>query len=299
MSVQSVAVIGVGVMGAPMAMNIHGAGLKLTVCDRSETARAPFASLGLRCTDRPAGCTDCDVIVVLTATPDQMRDVIFGAGGVVEGLKDSKPMIAIMGTVAPKTMREFARDLAPHGVRIMDAPVSGGVVKARDGTLAVMMGGTQADCDTLRPVAEAVGEEIFHCGALGTGQVTKIVNNLVGISILMVAAEAYRIGIENGLLLPDAMPVFEAGTGRNFLTAAPHAATEAYSAWAETRSKFDALQSIISKDVDLALSIGTGSGPLPMTNALRTVLAGVGDETFETWSAVVSAAPGGEAEDHG
>lgn len=298
MTVQSVAVIGVGVMGAPMAKNIHEAGLDLTVCDRSEIARAPFAALGLRCTDRPADCANCDVVIVLTATPNQARDVIFGAGGIIEGLTDTKPLIAIMGTVAPATMREFADDLEPHGVEIMDAPVSGGVVKARAGTLAIIMGGSQANCETLRPIAEAVGEEIFHCGALGTGQATKIVNNLVGISMLMVAAEAYRIGIENGLSLPDAIPVFEAGTGRNFLTTKPNAASEAYTAWAGTRSQFDALQSIITKDIDLALSIGAKVGPLPMTSAIRSVLASVGDETFETWSMVAATGAGGEAADH-
>lgn len=286
MNVQSVAVIGVGVMGAPMAMNIYEAGFDLTVCDLSAAARAPFAERGLRCTDSPADCAQCDIVVVLTATPDQAREVIFGAHGVVSGLKGRTPLIAIMGTIAPETMREFADDLQPHGVRIVDAPVSGGVVKARAGTLAIIMGGTVEDCETLRPVAEAVGEEIFYCGPLGSGQVTKIVNNLVGISILMVAGEAYRIAIENGLSLPDTMPVFEAGTGRNFLTAEPHAASQAYTAWAGTRGQFDALQSIIRKDIDLALSIGAQAGPLPMTNALRAVLEGVGDETFENWSTV-------------
>lgn len=299
MSVQSVAVIGVGVMGAPMAMKIHEAGLNLVVCDRDAQARAPFAELGLRCTDTPAECADCDVVVVLTATPDQAREVIFGERGVVAGLEKAKPLIAIMGTVAPETMREFAQDLQQYDVRIMDAPVSGGVVKARAGTLTIIMGGEQQDCETLRPVAEAVGKEIFHCGPLGTGQVTKIVNNLVGISMLMIAGEAYRIGIENGLSLPAAIPVFEVGTGRNFLTEEPNAASEAFAAWAGTRQNFNSLQSIISKDIDLALSIGTKSGPLPMTNALRAVLAGVGDETFETWSMVASSAPQSESDGHG
>jgi 3-hydroxyisobutyrate dehydrogenase-like beta-hydroxyacid dehydrogenase len=299
MSVQSVAVIGVGAMGAPMAMNIHKAGMTLTVCDRSAKARAPFADLGLRCTAVPADCADCDVVAVLTATPDQAHDVIFGPGGIVSGLKGNKPLIAIMGTVSPETMRNFATGLEPHNVRIMDAPVSGGVVRARAGTLAIIMGGTDADCAALRPIAEAVGEHIFHCGALGSGQTTKIINNLVGISALMVAAEAYRIGIENGLSLPDAIPVFEAGSGRNFLTSDPHAASEAYAAWAGTRGEFDALQSIIAKDIDLALSIGANAGPLPMAEALRKVLKGVGDETFETWSMIAGIAKGEKDECHG
>lgn len=286
MSARDIAVVGVGAMGAPMAMNIHKAGFNLTVCDRSEQARAPFAALGLRCTDRPAECADCDVVVLLVATPEQARAVLFDEGGVVSGLSGKTPLIAIMSTVAPETMKAFAEELRPRGLRIVDAPVSGGVVKARDGTLAIIMGGASEDCDALRPVLDAIGDQVFHCGDIGSGQATKIINNMVGISILMIAAEAYRIGLDNGLSLPDAIPVFEAGTGRNFLTAKPDAASEAYAAWAATRGDFDSLQAILRKDIDLALSIGAGSGPLPVTQALRGLLDRVGDETFRNWRAV-------------
>ena len=225
------------------------------------------------------------------ATPEQANAVLFGDGGVVSGLSGKQPMIVMMGTVAPETVREFAEQLRPHGLRIVDAPVSGGVVKARDGSLAIIMGGTRQDCDEVRPVMEALGDQIFHCGDLGAGQATKIINNMVGISMLMTAAEAYRIAIDNGLSLPDAMPVFEAGTGRNFLTGEANAASEAYSAWAGTRESFDSLQAILRKDIDLALSLGRRSGPLPATNALRSLLAAVGDETFTNWRAVAATNP--------
>lgn len=286
MSINTVAVIGVGAMGAPMAMNIRKSGFSLAVCDRSEKALAPFAELGVRCTQTAADCAGSDVIIVLVATPDQARSVLFADSGVVSGLSGRKPLIVIMGTIAPDTMKSFAQELKPHGVAIVDAPVSGGVVKARDGTLAIIMGGDRADCDILRPLMEAIGEEIFYCGDLGAGQATKIVNNMVGISMLMIAAEAYRIGIDNGLSLPDAIPVFEAGTGRNFLTADKNAAAQSYAAWAATRDDFDSLQAILRKDIDLALSIGEGSGPLPATHALRVLLESVSDETFENWRSV-------------
>ncbi|MBW3098189.1 NAD(P)-dependent oxidoreductase [Pseudohoeflea sp. DP4N28-3] len=289
MSVKSVAVIGVGAMGAPMAMNIHAAGFTLTVCDRSPEALAPFSEKGIATTDSAAACANCDVVIILVATPDQARSVLFGEGGVISGLGDAKPMIVLMGTLAPDSMQDFARQIEPYGLAIIDAPISGGVVKAREGTLAIIMGGAREDCDAVRPLMQAMGEKIFYCGALGSGQATKIVNNLVGISILMTAAEAYRIGLDNGLFLPEAMEVFEAGTGRNFLTAGPNDAAEAYTAWASTRRDFDSLQSILRKDIDLALSIGENSGPLPMTHALKKMLAGVGDETYETWSVVAGA----------
>lgn len=291
MTIREIAVIGVGVMGQPMAMNILENGFSLTVCDLSEAALEPFFGLDVRYTHKAADCADCDVVVVLVATPDQARSVLLGEGGVVSGLSSRKPLILVMSTISPETMKSIAADLRLHGVRIVDAPVSGGVIKARDGTLAIMMGGDRDDCDALRPLMEAVGDEIFYCGDLGAGQATKIVNNIVGISMLMITAESYRIGLDNGLSLPDAIPVFEAGTGRNYLTGRQNAPSESYAAWAATRADFDSLQAILRKDIDLALSIGKGSGPLPVTHALRAILEGVGDETFENWRAIAATDP--------
>ncbi|QRG09063.1 NAD(P)-dependent oxidoreductase [Xanthobacter dioxanivorans] len=287
--IRSVAVIGVGAMGAPMAMNIRKAGFDLTVCDRSEAARAPFAALGVRCVTRAADCAGCDAVIVLVATPEQARAVVLGEGGLREGLDGRTPMLVVMGTLAPETMRALAQELEPTGVPVVDAPVSGGAVKARDGSLAIIMGGREEDCAALRPLMAAMGSAIFHCGPLGAGQATKIVNNLVGITTLMVAAEAYRIAGANGIRLPDAIPVFEAGTGRNFFTSQAKDAPEAYGTWTATRADFDSLQAILRKDIDLALTIGEASGPLPFTRALRVVLDGVDDETFQTWRAVASA----------
>jgi 3-hydroxyisobutyrate dehydrogenase-like beta-hydroxyacid dehydrogenase len=291
MTIRKVAVIGVGAMGAPMAMNIHKAGFDLTVCDRSDAACAPFEALGARRAMRAADCADCDVVIILVATPDQARAVALGEGGLRSGLEGRPPMLVVMGTIAPAAVQELQRELDASRVRVVDAPISGGVVKAREGTLAIIMGGDREDCDALRPLMEAMGSTIFYCGALGAGQATKIVNNLVGITTLMIAAEAYRIGLDNGLFLADAMPVFEASTGRNFFTGKAGDAPEAYSAWVRTRADFESLQSILRKDIDLALSIGEGSGPLPMTRGLRAVLDGVGDETFENWCAVAAATP--------
>lgn len=294
MQISSVAMIGVGAMGAPMAMNVHKAGFDLTVCDRSEAALAPFRAEGVTCVAAAADCAACDVVIVIVATPAQADAVLFGEAGLVPALRDgaSRPLVVIMGTVSPDWMKETGARLAPHGVRLVDAPVSGGAVRAQEGSLAIIMGGERADCEALRPLMQAMGSAIFHCGPLGSGQATKIVNNLVGISILMTAAEAYRIGLGNGLLLPDAIPVFEAGTGRNFMTGKPHGASEAYSSWTASRETFDSLHAILRKDIDLALAIGGEAGPLPMTEALRGVLERVGDDTFETWAAIAASSNG-------
>ena len=253
MTIQDVAVIGVGAMGAPMAMNIHKAGFNLTVCDQSPDARKPFSEIGARCTESAADCADCDAVIILVATPDQAQSVIFGDGGVVSGISEKRPVLIVMGTILPETIKSFERNLEPYGIQVVDAPISGGVVKARDGTLAIIMGGKPEDCESVKPLMQAMGEKIFYCGPLGAGQTTKIINNMVGISTLMIAAEAYRIALDNGLSLPDAMPVFEAGTGRNFMTGAPKDASNSYAAWASKRADFDSLQAILRKDIDLGL----------------------------------------------
>jgi 3-hydroxyisobutyrate dehydrogenase-like beta-hydroxyacid dehydrogenase len=289
MTVRKVALIGVGQMGGPMARNIHKAGFELTVCDRDSTALAPFAALGVRCTAHAADCADSDVVVVLVATPEQTHAVLLGPGGVMEGVYDQAPLVAVMGTIAPSEMTSLAEALGAKGIAVVDAPVSGGTMGAEDGTLAIMVGGTDDAFERLRPLMESMGKAIYHCGSLGTGQVTKIVNNIGGVMTQMIAAEAYRICLENGLKLGDAIPVYEAGTGRNFMTRDVGDVIRAYTSWTSRRLDFDNLQAIMRKDIGLALSIGKTSGPLPMLHALQAVLGNAGEETFENWSRIASA----------
>lgn len=289
MTVRKVAMIGVGQMGAPMARNILRAGFELIICDRNEAAIAPFRDLGVQCVDSAADCAGCDVVVVLVATPEQTKTVLLGPGGLLEGVAENVPVVAVMGTIAPREMLDLAEELQRKAIPIVDAPISGGAVGAIDGSLAIMVGGQRDVFDRLLPLMESMGRSIFHCGSLGTGQATKIVNNIVGISTQMVAGEAYRILLGNGLKMQDALPIFEAGTGRNFLTRDATDAVRSYSAWTGGREDFEGLQAIMRKDIGLALSIGAEAGPLPMINALRAVLENVGEETYETWSAIAHA----------
>lgn len=286
-----VAFIGVGAMGGPMAQRVHEAGFGLVACDISEASLEPFARQGIRVTNRAADCAGCDVAILMVATFEQAHGVLFGPAGLLSAPSEKRPSIVIlMGTVSPKAVRDIARDLAPFGIGVIDAPVSGGIVKAREGTLAIIMGGEAEHCERVEPLLRSMGSRLFHCGPVGAGQVTKIVNNAIGIANIMISAEAYRIALDNGLGLDDFVPVIEAGSGRNFFTASTRDAPEAYAAWAPTLPAFHSLQSILRKDIDLALSIGEGSGDLPMIAALRKALEDVGTGTFETWRRVVEAA---------
>ena len=286
--IRSVALIGAGAMGAPMAWRVRGGGFDLMVCDRSEAALAPFASADVKVAQRAADCADADMIVILVATPAQMRGVIFGEDGLTSGLApDRKPILAVMGTVPVEDIRQVRDRLAPLGVRVIDAPVSGGVVRAAEGTLTIIIGGEAADVAAARPVFAAMGSNLFHCGAVGDAQKVKLVNNLICNAAAMITAEAYKLALEQGLDLAVLTEVLQVSTGRNFLTAAPEGVSAAFAAMAPSRERFQALLSIMSKDAHIAADLTAGPATdYPAIRGLISILDAAGDETFENWRLV-------------
>lgn len=287
MPIKAVGVIGIGSMGDPMARRIADAGFLLTVCDVNAASLTAFAALGATTTTRASDCARCDATIVLVATPDQMRDVVLGAHGLKGHIAAGTPhYLVIMSTVAPKDIQELAQALAGTSIRLVDAPISGGVVGARKGTLTVLAGGVQADVAKLQPVFEAVGKSVFHCGALGAGQTTKIVNNVIAVSNLMFSAEAYRIAQANGLSIEQFMPALEAGSARNFMSRNPQDAPEVYAAWSSSPEQYRAVQTINKKDMALALSLCPPGMSAPAITALRDLIERMGPETLATWQAL-------------
>lgn len=288
MAIRSVAVIGVGSMGGRMARRIHGAGFELMVCDRNPDALAAFAEIGVRTTGDASACAGADLIIVLVATPAQLRDVALGRDGIEAALKPGvTPILAVMSTVTPATIREVEAVLGPLGVRVIDAPVSGGLVKAADGTLTIMVGGEAAVFEAARQVLETMGTNLFHCGGHGAGQASKIVNNMLGIANLTMTAEAYRLAVEQGLTLAEVTRIMELSTGRNFFSREPGDAPKAYAAWANTPPEFASIMAIIRKDIALALELAEAStGSFPVTKGLYDTIGTLGDETLATWQTI-------------
>jgi 3-hydroxyisobutyrate dehydrogenase-like beta-hydroxyacid dehydrogenase len=208
---RSVAVIGVGSMGNPMAFHIHGSGFDLTVCDRNASALRKFDGRGVRTSVSPAECAACDAVIVLVATEKQLHEVT----AAIRAAGHGPNYLVVMSTASPQTMRDVASTFAGTVTRIVDAPVSGGVVAARNGTLTVLAGGAEQDVIALKPLFAAVGENLFHCGDLGAGQMVKIVNNMIAIGNQLISAEAYRLGLASGLQLERLMSALEAGSARN------------------------------------------------------------------------------------
>jgi 3-hydroxyisobutyrate dehydrogenase len=284
---QSVAVIGVGAMGAPMAARLLDAGFRVFLCDRDEAALARFRSTSATVVASPAECAHCDVVLVLVVTAAQLRDVVLGDGGVVTGLVGRMPTIAVMSTVPPASLLELQRALAPHGVGLLDAPISGGAFRAAEGSLTIILGGGSDDVAVARPVLETLGTNILHCGPVGSAQVVKIVNNVIGSVNTLITAEAYRIAVENGLTLEVTTRVLDVSTGRNFLSSSSGDAPAAYGTWTEDRDAFDSLLAIMRKDLGLAVSLAEeAGGGFPVLTRLTALLDDLGEDTFTTWQAI-------------
>jgi 3-hydroxyisobutyrate dehydrogenase len=194
-----VAFIGMGTMGAPMALNLLKAGHKVTVHNRTREKEAAVAAAGARRAASPAEAAEGAevVIICVSDTPDLDR-VTLGESGVIHGAAPGT-VVVDMSTVSPGATRRIAAALRERGVHMLDAPVSGGSEGARKGTLSIMVGGEEADLDKVRPALEAMGNTITHVGPIGSGQLAKAINQIVVAGTYWGVAEGMALGLKAGL----------------------------------------------------------------------------------------------------
>jgi len=171
--------IGLGLMGKPIARNLMKAGFELTVHNRSQVAVEELVGLGARGVGSPSEVAR-QVDFVFTNLPDSpdVEQVVLGPDGILEGAHAGQVFID-NSTIKPETARAIARELAGAGVQALDAPVSGGDIGARDGTLAIMVGGPQAAFEKARPLFDAMGKTVTYVGESGAGQVAKACNQVM------------------------------------------------------------------------------------------------------------------------
>lgn len=208
-----VAFIGLGTMGAPMAGHLAAKGYAVAGWDVAEAARAA-SPVPLAASARAAGAGAAAIITML---PDG-RAVSAALAG--ETLAEAAPgtLVIDMSSSDPLGTRALGAELAARGVAMLDAPVSGGVKKARDATLAIMAGGAAEDVARAMPLLQAMGAAVFRCGALGAGHAMKALNNYVSSAGLVAAVEALAIGQRFGLDPETMVDVLNASTGRNNTT---------------------------------------------------------------------------------
>lgn len=192
-----VAVVGLGAMGAPLARVLLRAGHPVTVVPhRSLAAAEALAAEGARVARGvAAAAADAEVIIALVPALPELTEV---ADGLIAAAAAGRVLVN-MSTVGPAGISALAGRLGGHGIRVVDAPVSGGPVRAADGTLTIMASGDDTDLDDVAGVLAAVGGKIFRTGPVGTGQAAKLCNNLLTATIMVANAEALTLAAKAGL----------------------------------------------------------------------------------------------------
>lgn len=216
----AVAWIGLGAIGAPMARALAGAGLPVSAYDLFPAAREAIAEVAVTTETAREAVRGADVVAVMVATPDQLDAVLFGEQDGIAGELTAGTVLLIMSTVGPAALDATATRLAGTGVRIVDAPVSGGVTRAADGDLLVMVGGAEADAAAARPVLDVLASKAPVVGPRpGDGQRFKIVNQLLCGVHIAAAGEALALADSMGLDLRQVHEVLGTGAAASFMFA--------------------------------------------------------------------------------
>ena len=195
----NVAFIGLGTMGMPMALNLLKAGHRIFAYNRTQSKANNLAAQGATAASSPQQAAEqAEIIITCVSDSPDVEAVVLGDGGIVYGARSGSLLID-MSTVSPGATRRIAQTLAQSGIRMLDAPVSGGSEGAQQGTLSIMVGGDAADVERAMPVLQAMGRTITHVGAIGAGQITKAINQIIVAGTYWSVAEGMALGIKAGL----------------------------------------------------------------------------------------------------
>ena len=267
---QRVGLIGLGIMGRPMARNLLKAGFPLTVYNRSPGPVEDLVREGAGRAATPGeAARNVDVVITIVTDSPDVEQVILGEAGVIEGAKQGTVMID-MSTISPVVTRRIGQRLAEKGVSMLDAPVSGGERGAIDATLSIMAGGDQPAFERCLPVLQALGKKIVLCGPLGAGQTVKLCNQIV-------------VGLNN-LAMSECL-IFAAASGVDLNHMLEAVSAGAAGSWALSNLAPKILQRDFSpgfkirlqqKDLRLALEAAEGMDlPLPGTALVHQLYAAV------------------------
>ncbi len=217
MSKETVGFIGLGNMGEPMVRVLLKAGYQVNIVPhrRKEPAER-LAAEGANVVQSPEeAAKGAQFVITMVPNLPQIEEVTLGENGIVHGAEEGLVLIN-MSTVSPSGIRELGEKLAPYGISICDAPVSGGPVKAADGTLSIMAGADEQVFARSKEILETLGANIFHTGELGTGQVAKLCNNMIGATLMAINSEVLTMGVKAGVDARVLREIILKSTGANF-----------------------------------------------------------------------------------
>jgi 3-hydroxyisobutyrate dehydrogenase len=275
--------IGVGVMGRPMARNLLKAGISLTIWARRRAKVEDVVAAGARWADSPAAVgAASDVVITMLPNYPEVEAVTLGSAGILDGLRPGG-VVVDMSTIAPQASRRIAAACAERGVDFLDAPVSGGTAGAAAGTLTIMVGGDRATFERVRPIFHALGapEHLVHVGPVGSGEVVKLVNNVMAAGIAAAVAEALVMGVKAGVPLETLTRIVGASTGANAQLSTVFPMRVFNGSFA-----LGFATDLMTKDVELALELAREVGsPLPVAERVVELFraaqaAGYGQEDY-------------------
>jgi 3-hydroxyisobutyrate dehydrogenase len=260
----SVGLVGLGVMGRGVALNIIKSGFKLLGRDVNPESLTWLTSIGGHIAQTPVAMTsECDVIVSFVVNDAQTEDVLFGEQGLAATMKPDSVFIAC-STMPPKYVKDLSQRLAKLNIHLVDAPVSGGKNGALNGSLTVMMAGDPAICERVKPVLSSFGGNIFSLGReAGKGSQMKVINQLLCGVHIAAAAEALAMAKRNGLPLDTSLEILKSGAASSWMLAdrGPRMVTESFD---DVASAVD----IFVKDLGLVLdSARQSTFPASMAHA--------------------------------
>jgi 3-hydroxyisobutyrate dehydrogenase len=265
--------IGVGTMGKPMAANLIKAGHQLSVFDLNQAAVDQLAELGAE----PAGTSaaavaGADVAITMVPSSPNVEAAVLGAGGVLDGLRPGRVLIE-MSTIDPLVTRRVAAAAAERGVKMLDAPVSGSLPKAIDGTLTIMVGGPREVFDACLPILQRMGQHIFHVGEVGMGETVKLCNNLIAAISQVAVSEAFALGVAAGVDPKVLHQVVSKSSGDCWVlrTRPPHPGL-VENAPVDQNWAPGFMADLMLKDVGLALALAHGVGATSLLGAVTQQL---------------------------
>ncbi len=259
----TIAFIGLGNMGGPMAKNLLAAGHALQIYDLSEAALADVEGAGgVIASSAQAACEGAEVVITMLPAGKHVRQVYTGEDGLLTILAPST-LCLDASTIDSETAREVGLAAGQAGIAFMDTPVSGGVAAAQAGTLAFMCGGTEEAFQRARPILEGMGnaEKIFHAGPAGAGQVAKAANNMVLAIHMIGTCEALTMGANAGLDPAVLSEIMKASSGNNW-------SLQVYNPWPDVMPAAPAsngynpgfMVDLMVKDLGLAAEVAQSTG---------------------------------------
>ncbi len=260
--------IGLGIMGKPMAKNLLKAGHEVVAFDITKANVENVVAAGAKAgASAAAVAAECPVVITMLPNSPHVKTAVMGAGGVLEGAKAGTILID-MSSIAPLASQEIEKACAEKGVKMIDAPVSGGEPKAIDGTLAIMVGGDKAVYEEVKDLLLKMGATAVHCGTVGAGNTTKLANQIIVAVNIAAVAEAFTLAKKAGV---DPNLVFDAIKGGLAGSTVMNAkAPMMIGGNFEPGFKID----LHIKDLSNALDTGHGVGaPLPLTAAVQEMFS--------------------------